>query len=115
MNPDVYHRAAEIFLKASRLEQGPRTSFVDEACGSDADVRAAVQELLQHDAAPSELVESGSLGAGGVGGNANRLSMADGNCNFAHHGRLLFGATLSQGKWATGALTLVERGFLWDG
>jgi serine/threonine protein kinase/WD40 repeat protein len=48
--PD-FRRLEEIFHQATALDPGQRPAFLQEACAGDADLLAALQELLKHDQA----------------------------------------------------------------
>lgn len=52
MSADRYQRAKAIFLDACDLAASRREEFVREACADDVDLRRAVDELLEADAAP---------------------------------------------------------------
>ena len=49
MNADRYALVSELFQKLIELRPDERPSFLDEACGDDDELRAAVEELLRHD------------------------------------------------------------------
>jgi serine/threonine protein kinase len=44
-----FKRVEELFHRAVALDPAGRPQFLDEACAGDADLRAAVEELLRHD------------------------------------------------------------------
>ncbi len=51
MTPDARGmRVKELFQQAVELRPAERTTFLERACGSDAELRAEVQSLLTHDA-----------------------------------------------------------------
>jgi serine/threonine protein kinase len=45
----AWKRVEELFHQAVELPPGERAAFLDRACAGDADLRAAVEELLRHD------------------------------------------------------------------
>jgi serine/threonine protein kinase/WD40 repeat protein len=47
-------RVEELFHRVIELEPGARAAFLDAACGADSTLRAAVEELLHHDAVPGQ-------------------------------------------------------------
>lgn len=49
MTPEQYRHVTELFLKAVELAPEQRESFLDDACGQDAEIRSEVQSLLAHD------------------------------------------------------------------
>ncbi|HVS38515.1 MAG TPA: WD40 repeat domain-containing serine/threonine protein kinase [Gemmataceae bacterium] len=51
MNEPAFQRVEELFHRTVEVEADRRSAFLDAACGGDAALRAAVQELLDHDAA----------------------------------------------------------------
>jgi hypothetical protein len=48
MTPELHARAKEIFLAASRHSIEQRSGYLDQACAADAELRAAVEQLLRH-------------------------------------------------------------------
>ena len=50
MSEPAFQRVEELFHEAVTVEPGRRAAFLDAACAGDAALRAAVQELLDHDA-----------------------------------------------------------------
>ncbi len=55
MNPELFQRAKSVFLGACDLDPEERTRFIDRACGGDAELRSAVEALLDADDDPVEL------------------------------------------------------------
>jgi eukaryotic-like serine/threonine-protein kinase len=51
-------RVRDVFLSAAELPDPERASYLDRACGPDAELRAAVERLLAAHAAPAGLLES---------------------------------------------------------
>ena len=51
MGEPAFQRVEELFHRAAEVSAERRAAFLDAACGGDAALRAAVQELLDHDAA----------------------------------------------------------------
>jgi tetratricopeptide (TPR) repeat protein len=49
MSPERHARIEELFLRAVRLPDGERVSFLDDACGDDEALRAEVSALLAFD------------------------------------------------------------------
>lgn len=49
MNPESYQRASALFQEAVELEPDARRRYLDRECGTDAELRAAVESLLRHD------------------------------------------------------------------
>lgn len=49
MNPELYHRAQELFLGAVEIEKSKRAAWLHEQCGSDVTLKHRVQSLLDHD------------------------------------------------------------------
>jgi serine/threonine-protein kinase len=49
MMPDIWNRARTIFEQAVERDAAQRSAFLDEICGGDADLRAAVETLLRAD------------------------------------------------------------------
>ena len=56
---DSYEREQEIFAQALELDPAKRSAFLDEACGSDGDLREQVESLL---AAMDEAGQHGFFG-----------------------------------------------------
>ncbi len=54
MNPPQWERVKELLHRAVALEPEPRAKFLDEACASDAPLRAELESLLSADAELSE-------------------------------------------------------------
>jgi WD40 repeat protein len=54
MSEPVFKRVEELFHQAVALDPAERPSFLDYACGGDAELRAAVLDLLQHHAGANE-------------------------------------------------------------
>ena len=50
MSEPAFQRVEELFHEAVEVEPGRRAAFLDAGCGGDSALRAAVQELLDHDA-----------------------------------------------------------------
>jgi hypothetical protein len=50
MTEDRWQRAQELFEQALNRRPEERASFLTEACGDDAELRAEVESLLEHDA-----------------------------------------------------------------
>ena len=73
-------RVREIFESALERPSQERMAFAEAACGSDAVLLAAVQEMLRADAEPHPLLDSGS------GVNADRWRPGD---TFAGHYRIV--------------------------
>ncbi len=46
MTPERYQRIGQLFAEALDLPSGERAAFVQQACGDDADLRAAVEKML---------------------------------------------------------------------
>ncbi|MEM7199821.1 MAG: serine/threonine-protein kinase [Planctomycetota bacterium] len=55
MDPSRHDRISELFLAACELAPEERASYLDRTCGGDAELRAAVESLLKHDADPTPL------------------------------------------------------------
>ena len=49
MNPERYQRASELFQHAVELGPDERRAYLERECGTDAELRAAVESLLRHD------------------------------------------------------------------
>ncbi len=54
MNGDRWVRMQQLFEEALRLPPGKRTAFVQQACGNDAELRAELESLLEHDSRAGE-------------------------------------------------------------
>ena len=67
MTSEHHARASEIFLAVCDLPPERRSAQLDEACGPDASLRAAVEELLAHDG-PRALVDEPVVDAGWADG-----------------------------------------------
>ncbi len=50
MSEPAFQRVEELFHEAVEVDPGRRAAFLDTKCGGDGALRAAVQELLDHDA-----------------------------------------------------------------
>ncbi|MEM7583206.1 MAG: serine/threonine-protein kinase [Acidobacteriota bacterium] len=63
MTPETWSRVEEIFERAIELEGAERTTLLDDACGSDAKLRKAVEAMLaadqNHDGTLHHVVEGG--------------------------------------------------------
>ncbi|MEZ5966027.1 MAG: serine/threonine-protein kinase [Planctomycetota bacterium] len=55
MRPEEFRRVQECFLAAAELPESQRAAFLDAQCEGDADLRAAVEDLLAQDADPLRL------------------------------------------------------------
>lgn len=64
MNREHFRRVMEIFERVRDLDSEARAAFLEEACGGDAELRADVQALLQHDARPVGALQSTAQGGG---------------------------------------------------
>ncbi len=60
------NRVRDVFLAAVELSPEQRPSFLAEACGRDADLRAEVDRLLGANAAPDSILEPASSHSGTV-------------------------------------------------
>jgi len=49
LTPERYRRIKRAFVEACRLEPAQRAAYLDEACAGDAELRAEVEALLEHD------------------------------------------------------------------
>ncbi len=58
MTEPAFQRVEELFHQAVEVGAEGRAAFLDAACGGDAALRAAVQELLDHDAADDDFLAS---------------------------------------------------------
>lgn len=57
MSSAPHDRVSEVFLAARRLSADQRRTYLDDACGADAELRAEVEALLRHDEATGFLDE----------------------------------------------------------
>jgi WD40 repeat protein/predicted Ser/Thr protein kinase len=62
MDTERHLRAKEIFLGACDLDPAARAAFLARACGPDAGLRAAVDELLANDESPPAALDAADLG-----------------------------------------------------
>ena len=53
MSSERYNEVARIFTEARAMDDPERSAFLDDACGSDAALREAVERLLAHDRDPA--------------------------------------------------------------
>jgi hypothetical protein len=58
VTPERWQKIDSIFRGAVRLDAAKRTSYLDDACGADADLRAEVDSLLAADRADNPLAGS---------------------------------------------------------
>ena len=80
MTPEQWQeRVSELFGRAVRLPVEEQAAFLDEACGDDAELRAEVASLLEHDRLagadflrPPELGPGETVRADGAGGSEDR-------------------------------------------
>jgi serine/threonine protein kinase/Tol biopolymer transport system component len=61
MTPERWHRIEELFEASARLAPGERTAFLDEACGSDEELRQEVESLLVHSDLAQSFIEDRAL------------------------------------------------------
>ncbi len=61
LDPQRYQRAKAIFFDACEQPRDGRDAFVDRACQGDADLRAAVRQLLSHDDEPMSMINAGRM------------------------------------------------------
>ncbi|MEM7204114.1 MAG: tetratricopeptide repeat protein [Planctomycetota bacterium] len=74
--PDAGARLHDLFTQAFELSSGERTPFLDQACGSDASLRAQVEALLQaHSSADEFLAEPGANGDQAPGERIDRYKL----------------------------------------
>jgi tRNA A-37 threonylcarbamoyl transferase component Bud32 len=79
MTPERHARTKELFLLACRRPAAERSGFLREACGTDTELRARVEELLAHHSedepraadAPTRTVASGPTASGGADRSAD--------------------------------------------
>src|SRR5262245_21665965 len=57
MNPEVWRRVEELFHAALDLSPDARATFLEKACGEDADLRRHVELLLSNDEHAGSLLE----------------------------------------------------------
>ena len=62
MTPQQYERVREIFLAARDLSEPRRSTYLAEACGGDAPLRAEVESLLANDAQAASFLKTPALG-----------------------------------------------------
>ena len=48
MDAERHARVKELFFRAIELEEAERSRFLEDACGSDAALRAELESLLTH-------------------------------------------------------------------
>ena len=63
MTPELFQRARRIFEKICDLDAGLRLAALQDACGADGDLRAAVESLLENDDDPITLASNAQLGS----------------------------------------------------
>jgi serine/threonine protein kinase/WD40 repeat protein len=71
MAKPAFKRVEELFHQASALRPTERTPFLDATCAGDGELRAAVEELLEHDQESAETINSR---VGPVAGEAERFA-----------------------------------------
>jgi serine/threonine protein kinase len=59
-----YQEAMELFHQVCDLSMEQRSAFLADACGNDAELRRAVERLVEHDSEACEAVEAGEQGEG---------------------------------------------------
>jgi serine/threonine protein kinase len=64
MGPERYQRVKEIFQAAVELSAEPRATFLDEACQSDAELRAEVESLIASHSRASSFIEAPAFAPG---------------------------------------------------
>ena len=62
-NPNRWRQIEDVFQQASQLDTGSRSAFLEEACGSDADLRREVESLLASLEESAPFLEATVLGA----------------------------------------------------
>lgn len=58
MDPKRWQRLGELFEAARQMDAGPRSGFLDESCGDDADLRHQVEMLLRDDSPDEGTLEN---------------------------------------------------------
>src|SRR5262245_33156599 len=58
MDPERYQRAGDLYHRALDLPPERRTAFLEQACGSDADLRSEVESLLAAHAQAGQFIET---------------------------------------------------------
>lgn len=61
MKPERWRQIEELFLAASELPAGQRSSFMDEACNGDSDLRDAVNSMLAADELDEQFIEAPAM------------------------------------------------------
>ncbi|MCI0488826.1 MAG: AAA-like domain-containing protein [Blastocatellia bacterium] len=61
MKPERWRQVDKLLEEALALEPGARTTFLDEACGDDKDLRREVETLLDSDREAAEFIEEPAL------------------------------------------------------
>ncbi|MCP4245523.1 MAG: serine/threonine protein kinase [bacterium] len=63
MTPEQWQRAKELLEEALDRAVDERTAFLDEACGDDREVRAAVEDMLKSGQPPTDFLQPPAQGA----------------------------------------------------
>ena len=63
MNPSRWRHIKAIADKALDLDAAKRVSFLDEACGGHAELRAQVESLLESSSVPDDFLSTPATGA----------------------------------------------------
>ena len=58
MDPERYRKAGDLYHRALALTPERRTTFLEQACGDDADLRAEVDSLLAAHEQAGEFIEA---------------------------------------------------------
>ncbi|MEO8572352.1 MAG: hypothetical protein ABI481_00160 [Pyrinomonadaceae bacterium] len=58
MSPERWREIEEVFQAAVEMPRADRAQFLDKVCGTDADLKAELQKLLDSDDAASDFIES---------------------------------------------------------
>lgn len=70
MDSARYHEIEKIFAVCCDLPLAERDAYLDQACDGDAELRAAVETLLQDDDAPETFLQRARMGAAGLAASA---------------------------------------------
>jgi serine/threonine protein kinase len=103
LKSERYRRVKEIFAEAVGLEAGGRTDFLAHACADDAELRAEVESLLEHDEEAADFIEESAFNV------AAGLTAAGGSRPFEGERVGAYRVVREIGRGGMGAVFLAER------